>query len=86
MAAEPEKTKAKTRVPVFYKYGGTHHLHIENAEDMRHVLDLAPGKWMATSCPVSNLRMDSGFLQALDTNRSGRILCEEVRDAAAWLL
>jgi len=52
---------------------------------MAGIPDLPDGRWMATSCPVSNLRMDRSFLDALGGGAHGRILSNQVKDAVRWL-
>ncbi len=72
--------------PVFNKYGSYYHLNITESSDMEHILKLPDSLWMATSCPVSGLRIDPDFLKALDTNGNGRIVSGEVREAVRWIL
>ncbi len=72
--------------PIFDKYGGYYHLRISSINDLRHILDLADGRWMATSCPIFGLNMDGSFLRFLDTDGNGRIMSDEVREAIRWLL
>ncbi len=72
--------------PVFNKYGGYYHLNITKSSDMEHILELPDSLWIATSCPVSGLRMDPNFLKALDANGNGRIVSGEVREAVRWIL
>ncbi len=72
--------------PIFDKYGGYYHLRISNVNDLCHILDLSDGRWMATSCPIFGLNMDSSFLRFLDVDSNGRIISDEVREAIRWLL
>ncbi len=72
--------------PTFDKYGGYYHLRISSIKDLEHILKLADGRWMATSCPIFGLNMDSSFLRFLDADGNGRIISNEVRESIRWLL
>jgi len=71
--------------PTFDKYGGHYHLRIESTKDMQRLLDLADGRWMATSCPLFGLNVDATFLKFLDADGNGRIISTEVRSAIRWI-
>jgi len=71
--------------PTFDKYGGHYHLRIESTKDLQRLLDLADGRWMATSCPLSGLNVDATFLKFLDADGNGRIISTEVRSAIRWI-
>jgi len=70
--------------PIFENYGGYYHLRIASAEDLKHLLTLNDGRWLATSCPRSSLNADPTFLHYLDADGNGRIVSEEVRAAIRW--
>lgn len=72
--------------PIFDKYGGYYHLRVSSINDLSYILDLVDGRWMATSCPVFGLNMDSSFLRFLDADGNGRIISDEVREAIRWLI
>lgn len=72
--------------PIFDKYGGYYHLRISSIKDLKHVLELPDGRWMATSCPVFGLNMDSSFLKFLDADGNNRIISDEVRESIKWML
>ncbi len=71
--------------PTFDKYGGYYHLRIKTAKDIYRLLDLADGRWMATSCPLFGLNVDLAFLKFLDADGNGRIISAEVRNAIQWI-
>lgn len=75
-----------THTMVFEKFGGTRHLRIRSAADLRRVLALDDVHWVATGAPISSLNCDGTFLEFLDVDHNGRILCFEVRLAIGWLL
>ncbi len=70
----------------FKHYGKTLQLRIENAADLRAVLDLDESFWVATSAPVSVFRCDSNFIKLMDSNSDGRINTREVENAITWML
>lgn len=78
-------TSKKPPRPVFDKYGGHYHLSISTVDDLAHVLSLADGRWMATSCPQFGLNADPVFLRFLDADGNDRIISDEIRAAVRWL-
>ena len=70
----------------FKRYGRTHQLRIETADDLADVLELDESLWMATSAAIGDFRCDAKFLQLIDTDANGRIYTNEVKDAIRWLL
>ena len=69
----------------FRRYGRSHHMLIRDADDLRRVLELDEAHWVATGAPIVNLNADAVFLELLDTDHNGRIMCFEVQDAIVWL-
>lgn len=69
----------------FVRHGRSYHLKIETAEDLGSVLDLDEAHWVATGAPVDTLGCDPVFLSHVDSDRNGRILCCEMKDAIRWL-
>ena len=72
--------------PIFDNYGGCYHLRLSTVEDLKHLLTLDDGRWMATSCPLFGLNVDLAFLKFLDADGNGRIISDEVRAAVRWSL
>ncbi len=70
----------------FNKYGRVCQLCVESHKDLAHVVDLNESHWMANSAPVDAFACDPVFLGHLDSDSNGRIRCDEVRRASAWLL
>lgn len=70
--------------PIFENYGGYYHLRISTAEDLKHLLNLNDGRWLATSCPRFGVNVDSAFLSYLDEDGNSRIVSDEVRRAVEW--
>ena len=42
--------------------------------------------WVATGAPLHSMNVDATFLSLIDSDKNGRIICYEVRDAITWLL
>ena len=68
------------------KYGRSYQLRLESAEDLAHLLNLGESLWMATSAPVDVFTCDKVFLEFVDSDRNGRIRCDEIQAAVEWLL
>ncbi len=71
---------------VFRRYGRSYHLHIETAAELAGVLELDQAHWVATNAPTNTINCDKTFLALMDTDKNGRIICHEVRNAIRWLL
>ena len=76
----------KSSKMTFKRYGCSYHLNIETAEDLESAVRLDEAHWVATGAPVAGMNCDRTFLQLLDEDNSGRILCREVKGAISWLL
>ncbi len=70
----------------FERFGRSYHLRIRTAEDLRAIVSLDEALWVATGAPIETINCDRTFLELVDTDRNGRILCFELADAIAWLL
>ncbi|PCI37606.1 MAG: hypothetical protein COB53_05860 [Elusimicrobia bacterium] len=70
----------------FRRYGRTTHLVIESAEDLRSMLALEEELWMATGAPTEGIGCDRPFLDLLDADDDGRLLCADIKRAVEWLL
>jgi len=71
---------------IFKRYGRSYQLKVESGEDLENVVELNEAHWVATSAPVEMMNCDVVFLQLLDEDNKGRILCREVKGAVRWLL
>ena len=69
----------------FQQFGSSFHLKIRDAADLQQALELDESHWVATSAPISSLNFDSTFISLLDPDKSGRIICDEVRGAIQWI-
>lgn len=70
----------------FKHYGKTLQLRVENADDLRAVLELDESFWVATSAPIDLFRCNRKFIELMDSNSDGRINTREVEDAITWML
>jgi len=73
-------------VMTFQRFGRSHHLRIETAEDLALVGELDEAHWVATGAPIDCINCDATFLRLLDSDNNGRIMCAEVHEAIGWLL
>jgi len=70
----------------FQQFGRAHHLRIDTAADLALACALDESHWVATGAPTSTINCDATFLDLMDTDDNGRIMCAEVREAVEWLL
>ncbi len=70
----------------FQQIGRVEHLQINDCRGLAGVMDIDKAHWIATSAPVSGLRIDPVFLSLVDSDNNGRIRADEVIDAIKWLL
>jgi hypothetical protein len=62
----------------FENLGSSLHLKIQNYTDLKAILELDEALWIATTAPVSTLKIDTDFLNFLDTDGDQRIRAEEI--------
>jgi len=70
----------------FEQHGNALHFKIEDYRDLKEILELDEALWIATTAPVSNLKVDEVFLALLDSDHDGRLRAEEVKDGIRFLL
>ena len=70
----------------FQRIGRSYHLLIRTPEDLRAILALDEAHWVATAAPIETINCDRTFLELVDTDHNGRILCYEIKNAIDWLL
>ena len=68
----------------FERFGRSVHLHIETLADCLAAVGLDEALWVASGAPVDTVNCDATFLQSVDSDHDGRILCWETSDAARW--
>lgn len=61
-------------------------MRIRGAEDLQKAVDLDEALWVAIDAPVSGFACDATFLQWLDGDGNGRVICDELRQAVRWTL
>ena len=77
---------ANSQHMVFQRYGRSLHLRIRSVEDLASVVELDSAHWVASGAPLETLSCDRTFLEWVDSDHNGRILCFEVRQAVQWAL
>lgn len=69
----------------FARYGRSCHLKIGTASDLKSALVLDETHWVATGAPIETVNCDATFLDLVDIDGNGRIMCYELRRAVSWL-
>lgn len=65
--------------------GGAIRVKIGSGEDIAHLGELDQKLWTVLSCPVEGLEFDKQTLEYLDTEKDGKIMVNEVVQAAQWI-
>lgn len=65
--------------------GGAIRVKIGSGEDIAHLGELDQKLWTVLSCPVEGLEFDKQTLEHLDTEKDGKIMVNEVVQAAQWI-
>lgn len=65
--------------------GGAIRVKIGSGEDIAHLGELDQKLWTVLSCPVEGLEFDKQTLEYLDTENDGKIMVNEVVQAAQWI-
>ncbi len=65
--------------------GGAIRVKIASGEDIAHLGELDQKLWTVLSCPVDGLEFDRQTLELIDTEHDGKIMVNEVVQAAQWL-
>ena len=68
----------------FFRAGGLDQVKIESGADLLALEKLDQKLWVALSCPTRGLEFDSKTLDAIDTDKDGRIRVPEVLAAVRW--
>jgi len=68
----------------FYRIGGLDQVHLETGDDLRALKELDQKLWVALSCPVKGLEIDSRTLELLDLDKDGRVRAPEILAAVDW--
>jgi len=69
----------------FDNFGSTLHFKIKDYCDLKAVLELDEALWIATTAPVSTLKIDPVFLDLLDNDKDARLRAEEIKDGIRFL-
>lgn len=69
----------------FENFGSSLHFKIKDYCDLEAVLELDEALWIATTAPISNLKIDPVFLSLLDADEDERLRAEEIKDGIRFL-
>lgn len=92
MIYDYQKNNLKKPINMASKYewqycslGGAIRVKIGSGEDITHLGELDQKLWTVLSCPVEGLEFDKQTLEYLDTEKDGKIMVNEVVQAAQWI-
>lgn len=92
MIYDYQKNNLKKPINMASKYewqycslGGAIRVKIGSGEDIAHLGELDQKLWTVLSCPVEGLEFDKQTLEYLDTEKDGKIMVNEVVQAAQWI-
>ena len=92
MIYDYQKNNLKKPINMASKYewqycslGGAIRVKIGSGEDIAHLGELDQKLWTVLSCPVEGLEFDKQTLEHLDTEKDGKIMVNEVVQAAQWI-
>ncbi len=69
----------------FFSAGGTDQVRLDNAGDILSLDALDKKLWVALSCPVKGLELDTKTLALIDTDKDGRVRAPEIVAAVKWI-
>ncbi len=69
----------------FENFGSSLHFKIKDYCGLEAVLDLDEALWIATTAPISTLKIDPVFLHMLDADNDARLRAEEIKDGIRFL-
>ena len=70
---------------LFQNFGSSLHFKIKDFCDLKEVLELDEALWIATTAPVSTLKIDPAFLSLLDSDGDARLRAEEIKNGIRFL-
>ena len=68
----------------FHRAGAVDQVTLRDGADLVHLGELDPKLWVALAMPTRGVHFDPKTLDALDTDKDGRIRLPEVLDAVKW--
>ena len=68
----------------FYRVGGLDQVALETGADLAALEHLDQKLWVALSCPVKGLELDTRTLELLDLDKDGRVRAPELLAAIRW--
>ena len=83
--SEKNSTLSCSTQLLFENIGNSLHFKIKDYCDLKAVLELDEALWIATTAPVSTLKIDPVFLNLLDSDGDERLRAEEIKDGIRFL-
>src|ERR1700679_2446639 len=68
----------------FHRLGGLDQVALDTGDDLALLGGLDQKNWIALSCPVRGLEIDTRTLQLLDLDKDGRVRAPEILAALEW--
>lgn len=69
----------------FFRGGGFDQVKLETGADLIHIEELDQKLWVALTCPVHGLELDSRTLELIDHDNDGRVRAPELVGATQWV-
>ncbi|MEZ6038189.1 MAG: hypothetical protein R3F29_11950 [Planctomycetota bacterium] len=69
----------------FYRAGGVDQVRLDKGADILNLDKLDKKLWVALSCPVKGLEIDTRMLELIDADGDGQVRPPELLGAVAWL-
>lgn len=83
MSSAPAKTNSHRWS--FYRAGGVDQVRLDKGADILNLDQLDQKLWVALSCPVKGLEIDTRTLELLDTDKDAHVRPPEILAAVKWL-
>jgi hypothetical protein len=68
----------------FHRAGGVDQVTLRDAGDLQALAELDPKLWVALAMPTKGVNLDPKMLEAIDSDKDGRIRLPEVLAAVKW--
>lgn len=81
----PAPAKANSHRWSFYRAGGVDQVRLDKGADILNLDQLDQKLWVALSCPVKGLEIDTRTLELLDSDKDAHVRPPEILAAVKWL-
>ena len=69
----------------FYRAGGVDQVRLDKGADILNLDQLDKKLWVALSCPVKGLEIDTRMLELIDADSDGQVRPPELLATVSWL-